>query len=85
MMMKITRLVINKTARYAFHESAIKIMLYSDFGNKEKVLDVNFFHLHSNIKLKIYHNDVLSTYILTNIKHMQLKSDARITEDMIMK
>ena len=43
MMMKITRLVIIKTARYAFHESAIRIMLYSDFGNKEKVLDVNFF------------------------------------------
>ena len=43
MMMKITRLVINKTARYAFHASAIRIMLYSDFGNQEKVLDVNFF------------------------------------------
>ena len=43
MMIEITRLVINKTARYAFHESAIRIMLNSDFGSKEKVLDVIFF------------------------------------------
>ena len=35
------KLQVSENAIYAFHESAIRIMLHSDFDNKEKVLDVN--------------------------------------------
>ena len=32
-----------QNSQIAFHEYAIRIMVYSDFGNKENVIDVIFF------------------------------------------